>query len=356
METVTSSFKVTKTKHSKLPEVDFNRLEFGNHFSDHMLIADCLDGKWSEFEIVPFANLSISPATVALQYGQSVFEGMKAFRMEDGSINIFRIDKHYERFNRSLARMCMPQIPYEIFQEGMMQLVVLDKNWVPDSNAGALYIRPFMFASDSILGVRPSSAYRFIILTGPAGSLFSKPIKVKVETDYIRAAKGGTGSTKCAGNYGGSLYPTKLAKDRGYDNVIWTDAKEHKYVEESGVMNLMFVLDGKLVTPPLSDTILDGVTRDALLTIARYIGITVEERPVSIDEIKKAFKVNAITEAFGVGTAAVVAPIDTIGIEDMDYKLPAYNDANVMFQLKKQLEAIRFGTAPDIYNWNFTCS
>lgn len=355
MEIVTG-IKVIKTKHSKLPEVDFNRLEFGNHFSDHMLIADCLDGKWNEPEIVPFANLSISPATVALQYGQTVFEGMKAFRMQDGSINIFRIDKHYERFSRSLARMCMPQIPYEIFQEGMMQLVALDKNWVPVSEAGALYIRPFMFATDAVLGVKPSGSYRFIILTGPAGNLFSKPIKVKVETDYIRAANGGTGSTKCAGNYGGALYPTKLAKEQGYDNVIWTDAKEHKYVEESGVMNLMFGLDGKLVTPPLSDTILDGVTRDALLAIARQMGITVEERPVSIDEIKHAFKVNAITEAFGVGTAAVVAPIETIGINGMDYKLPLNNNGSIMFQLKKQLEAIRFGTAPDIYDWNFICS
>lgn len=356
METITSSIKVIKTKHSKLPEVDFNRLEFGNHFSDHMLIADCLDGKWSEPEIVPFANLSISPATAALQYGQTVFEGMKAFRMQDGNINIFRIDKHYERFNRSLARMCMAQIPYEIFQEGMMQLVALDKNWVPSPEEGALYIRPFMFATDAVLGVKPSSGYRFIILTGPAGNLFSKPIKVKVETDYVRAAKGGTGSTKCGGNYGGGLYPTKLAREQGYDNVIWTDAKEHKYVEESGVMNLMFALNGKLITPPLSDTILDGVTRDALLTIARHKGIIVEERPVSIDEIKQSFKANNITEAFGVGTAAVVAPIDTIGIDDMDYKLPVYNDNSLMFQLKKQLEAIRFGMAEDIYNWNFICS
>jgi branched-chain amino acid aminotransferase len=353
METTTTGIRIIKTKHSGLAEVDFNHLEFGRYISDHMLVADFYHGVWKEPQIIPFANLSLSPATLALHYGQTVFEGMKAFRMQDGRINVFRIDKHYERFNRSLRRMCMAEIPYEIFEEGMKQLVSTDKNWVPGQEGSSLYIRPFMFASEAKFGVKPSDEYKFIIFTGPVGKLFSKPIKVKIETEYIRAAKGGTGSAKCGGNYGAALYPTKLAREQGYDNVIWTDARDHKNIEESGVMNMMFVIDGVLLTPPASDSVLDGVTRDSLLTLARYMGFAVEERPVSLDEIIKAFEENTITEAFGVGTAAVVAPIDTIGMTGMNYKLPAYNDSNIMFRLKKKLDAIRYGAAEDIYNWNF---
>jgi len=352
METMTD-IKIVKTKRSKLGEVDFNHLEFGKHTSDHMLVADFSHSEWGPPQIVPFANLSISPTSLALHYGQTVFEGMKAFRMQDGKVNIFRIDKHYERFIRSLKRMCMAEIPYEIFEEGMMQLIALDKNWVPGQEGSSLYIRPFMYASEAKFGVKPSDEYRFIIFSGPVGKLFSRPIKVKVETEFIRAAKGGTGFAKCGGNYGGSLYATQLAKQSGYDNVIWTDASEHKFIEESGVMNLMFVIDGVLLTPPTSDSILDGVTRDSLLTIAKDMGITLEERPVSVEEIKKAFNSKKITEAFGVGTAAIVAPIDTIGIGEIDYLLPAYHDKSLMFQLKHRLDEIRFGKAEDIYNWNF---
>jgi branched-chain amino acid aminotransferase len=355
MEAV-SKIKIVKTASSRLSEVDFNQLEFGKHISDHMLVADFCQGAWSQPELVPFGNLSLSPTTLALHYGQTVFEGMKAFRMKDGKVNIFRIDKHYERFNRSLRRMCMAPIPYGIFQDGMMQLVALDKKWVPGPDAGALYIRPFMYASEAKFGVKPSDEYKFVIFTAPVGKLFSRPIKVKVETDFIRSAKGGTGAAKCGGNYGGALYPTQLAKEQGYDNVVWTDAKEHKYLEESGVMNLFFVINGIVVTPSLSDTILDGVTRDALLTIARDIGIIVEERPVSIDEIRQAFNQHTITEAFGVGTAAVVAPIDLIGIADIDYTFPVYTENSVMFRLKKILDDIRTGKTADIYNWNFVCS
>ena len=352
METMTE-IKVTRTKHSKLAEVDFNHLDFGKFTSDHMLVADFFQGEWGTPQIVPFANLSMSPTTLALHYGQTVFEGMKAFRMKDGKANIFRIDKHHERFNRSLKRMCMPEIPFEIFAEGMMQLIAVDRNWVPGQEGSSLYIRPFMYASEAKFGVKPSDEYRFIIFSGPVGKLFSKPIKVKVETEYIRAAKGGTGFAKCGGNYGGSLYATQLAKQSGYDNVIWTDASEHKFIEESGVMNLMFVIDGAILTPPTSDSILDGVTRDSLLIIAKDLGFKLEERPVAIEEIKLAFTNKTITEAFGVGTAAIVAPIDTIGIDGEDHLLPAYHDNNLMFQLKRRLDDIRFGKAEDIYNWNF---
>lgn len=351
METLTG-IKVIRTKHSSLPGVDFDRLGFGKQVSDHMLVADFYHGVWSEPKIVPFANLSLSPATLALHYGQTVFEGMKAFQMHDGGVNIFRIQKHLKRFNRSLNRMCMAEIPDEIFEEGLKQLIAVDKKWVPAEKQGSLYIRPFMFASETKFGIAASNEYRFVIFTGPVAQLFSKPIKVKIEREYIRAARGGTGFAKCGGNYGGALYPAQLAKSKGYENVIWTDAKEHKYIEESGMMNLMFVINDTLITPPISDSILDGVTRDSLLTIAEDIGVKVEIRPVVVDEIITAFKQNTITEVFGAGTAAVVAPIDTIGIDGTDYKTQVYTEDNIMFRLKKKLTAIRIGKEEDIYNWN----
>ncbi len=351
METMTG-IKVTQTKKSKLAEVDFNHLEFGKYTSDHMLVTDFYHGQWGDPQIVPFANLSMSPTALCLHYGQTVFEGMKAFRMKDGRVNIFRIDKHYERFNRSLKRMCMAEVSYEVFEEGMKELVTLDKNWVPGQEGSALYIRPFMYASEARFGVKPSDEYRFIIFTGPVAQLFSRPVKMKVEREYIRAAKGGTGSTKCGGNYGGVMYPTKMAREEGYDNVIWTDAREHNFIEESGAMNLMFVINGKLLTPPNSDSILDGVTKDSLLVLAKDMGVDFEERPVSVNEVRDAFKKGTITEAYCVGTAAVASPIEVIGIDGENYKLPVSNENGTMFQMKKRLEAIRYGTAEDIHNWN----
>jgi branched-chain amino acid aminotransferase len=351
MELLTE-IRVSKTRYSRIQEVDFNHLEFGKHVSDHMLICDYANAEWHTPRILPYANLSLSPSTLALHYGQTVFEGMKAFRTEDGRINIFRIDKHYDRFVRSLERMCMPVIPKEIFTEGLLQLIELDKNWVP-SKPASLYLRPFMFASEAKFGVKVSGEYRFIIFTGPVPALFAQPIKVKVETEYIRAAKGGTGFAKCGGNYGGSYYATEKAKMEGYDQVLWTDAKENKYIEESGFMNVMFVLNDVLVTPPLSDSILEGVTRDSLLTLAKDLGYKTEERPISIHEVKEAFENGYITEAFGAGTAALVAPIGIINIQGVDYNLPGYDHTSVMNKLKHQLELIRAGEAEDVYGWNY---
>jgi branched-chain amino acid aminotransferase len=350
---ITADVTIRKTNHSRIHEVDFNNLEFGKYISDHMLVCDYLNGEWHTPQILSYANLSLSPSTLALHYGQTVFEGMKAFRTKDNVINIFRMETHYERFVRSLQRMCMTVVPKEIFVEGLLHLVRLDKAWVPSAQGDALYIRPFVFASESRLGVKVSEEYRFIIFTGPVPSIFTNAIKVKVETHYIRAARGGTGYAKCGGNYGASFLPTQMARNEGYDQVLWTDARDNKYIEESGMMNVMFVINNTLVTPPLSDSILDGVTRDSLLTLAGDLGYKTEERKISTDELKTAFENGTITEAFGAGTAAVVAPISLIGIDGIDYSLPLYNENNVMFQIKKKLEGIRFGTAEDIYNWNF---
>ena len=349
----TIDMRIHKTKQSKIQEVNFDQLEFGKYISDHMLVCDFANGEWQSPRIVPYADLSLSPAALALHYGQTVFEGMKAFRMTDGRINIFRMDKHYERFVTSLERMCMTIIPKEIFMEGMLQLIELDKAWVPSQPGTALYIRPFMIATEARFGVKISEEYRFIILTGPVPSLYANPIKVKVETEYVRAARGGTGFAKCGGNYGASFYPTKLAKEEGYDQVLWTDAKEHRFIEESGMMNVMFVISDTLLTAPLSDSILDGVTRDSLLTISRDLGYKTVERAISVDELEAAFVNGTITEAFGAGTAAVVAPIKSIHIAGSDYQLPGYSSESLSSKIKLQLESIRAGEDDDNHGWNF---
>jgi branched-chain amino acid aminotransferase len=353
MEPVTENIIVRPVVKSRIEEVDFKHLEFGKYVADHMLVCDYANGVWGKPQIIPFGDLSLSPTTLALHYGQSVFEGMKAFRMPDGRVNLFRLPKHHDRLSKSLDRMCMAIVPEAIFIEGIKKLAEVDKAWIPTDPGTSLYIRPFVFASEAKFGVKVSDEYKFVVFSGPVGAAFQKALKVKVETDYVRAAKGGTGYAKCAGNYGGAYYPTQKAKEAGYDQVLWTDGKEHKFIEESGMMNAMFVIDSKLVTPPLSDSILDGITRDSLLTLAKDLDIPVEERPVSIEELEQAFRHHTITEAFGAGTAAIVAPIGTIHINGIDYHLPSYTPDAVMFQLRDKLEAIRTGKESDIHHWNF---
>ncbi len=343
---------VKKVYRSRITEVDFDNLEFGKYVSDHMLVCDFKQGHWHHPSIVPFANLSMSPVSLALHYGQTVFEGMKAFRMQDDRINIFRIEKHYDRFVRSLERMCMAVPPKELFVEGLLRLIATDKAWVPRKAGCSLYLRPFVIATEERFGVKVSEEYRFLIVTGPVPELYAKPIKVKVETKYVRAVRGGTGYAKCGGNYGGAYYPTQLARKQGYDQVLWTDGRENKFIEESGMMNVMFVINNRLVTPPVSDSILDGVTRDSLLTLANDLGYAVEERPVSVDELRTAFAHATITEAFGAGTAAVVAPIEIISIDGMDHSLPGYSHDSLLNKLKTRLERIRTGLAEDLYDWN----
>ena len=349
---IIEDIRVRKVKHSKASELDASKLDFGSFISDHMFICRYKNREWQDYEITPFENISLSPATLALHYGQSIFEGMKAFRMEDDRINIFRIEKHHERLSRSLNRMCMPPISMDLFRNALKQLVEIDKEWIPNIEGASLYIRPLIFASEARFGVKVSDEYIFIIFSGPVAPFFQKPLKLKVEREFIRAAKGGTGYAKCAGNYGGAFYPTQLARQEGFDQVLWTDAKTNENIEESGMMNAMFVIDNILVTPPLSDSILDGITRDSLLRLAADMGIKYEERPVSVTELTNAFQEKRITEAFGAGTAAVVAPISTINIDGWDFTLPAYNDNNIMFRLKKKLDAIRLGKEADKFGWN----
>lgn len=338
-------------ENSRIAELDYNNIEFGKIFSDHMLVADYTEGRWENPHIRPYGNMSLSPATSSLHYGQSIFEGMKAYRDANGDILLFRPLDNFHRLNKSAERMCMPALTEDIFMQGLEQLLRLDAAWVPPTAGCALYIRPFMFATDEFIGVRPSSSYRFAIFTCPVGAYYGQPLRVAIEPHYARSVEGGAGYAKAAGNYGAALYPARQMQERGYHQLIWTDAKEHKYIEESGTMNLMFVLDGKLVTPPVSTTILAGITRDSVLQVARDLGYKVEERKVSVDELVEAHKAGKLQEAFGTGTAATIAQIATIHYKGQDMNLPAIEERKISNHVAAELDKIKTGQAPDMHHW-----
>lgn len=340
-----------KTASSRIAELDYNNIEFGKIFADHMLVADYKDGSWQTPQILPYGNMSLSPATSALHYGQSIFEGMKAYRGENDGILLFRPFENLRRLNKSGERMCIPELPEDIFMQGLEQLIRLDAAWVPPTEGSALYLRPFIFATDDFIGVRPSSTYRFTIFSCPVGSYYNAPLKVAIETKYVRSAEGGAGYAKAAGNYGAALYPARQMQERGYHQLIWTDAREHKYIEESGTMNVMFVIDGVLVTPATSTTILEGITRNSVLQIAQDLGYKIEERRVSVDEIAAAHRAGKLQEGFGTGTAATIAQIATIHLNGEDMDLPAIEDRKVSNGIAAALDAIKTGKAPDKHNW-----
>lgn len=342
---------ITKIKNSRLPEVDFQNLPFGRTFSDHMFIADYRDGKWHDPRIVPFEPFSMHPASMVLHYGQAIFEGMKASKGIDGQPYLFRPERHADRINISAERLCMPSFPEDLFVDAIHKLVSIDHGWIPPTEGSALYIRPFMIATDEFIGVKPSETYRFIIFTGPVGPYYTKPVRLIAETSYIRAAQGGTGFAKAAGNYAGSLLPAKIAHEKGFDQVLWLDAKEFKYVQEVGTMNLFFVIDGKVVTPNSSGTILDGITRNTIIQILKANNYSVEERPVSIDEIVEASNNGTLQEAFGAGTAAVVSHISEISYKDNLMKLPPLEERTIGEFAKNTINGLRAGTIPDTNGW-----
>lgn len=349
--TETLNFDVTTVAESRIHQLDPNNIQFGSLFTDHMLVADYINGEWQTPKILPFGDISYNPALASLHYGQSIFEGMKAFKNDNNEVLMFRPQENWKRFNISAERMCMAQVPEEIFIGGLEELLQLDAAWVPKGEDNSLYLRPFMFASDVYLGVRPSQNYRFMIIMSPAGKYYSTPPKVKVETEFIRAAPGGVGYAKCAGNYAASLYPAKLAQEQGYTQLLWTDAIEHKYFEESGTMNVMFIIDGKLVTPAVSSTILKGITRDSLLQLAKSLSIEVEERKVSVEEVISGIANGMVTEIFGAGTAVVVSPFSAIGYNGDDYTLPAITEESVSSKLKNALNNVRTGKVEDTFGW-----
>lgn len=343
--------EIRKVSQSHLSEVNFNTIEFGEVYSDHMFVADFKDGEWGNFSIQPYEDLKLAPGNCTLHYGQSVFEGLKAYRTADDQILVFRPYDNLKRMNKSSERMCMPEIPEEVFIDGLRELVKIDKDWVPGIEGTSLYIRPFMIAMDEYIGIRPSHTYKFIIFTCPVAAYYSEPVKVKIEQRYVRASKGGLGFAKVAGNYAASLYPAKLAHEQGYQQLIWTDCQEHKYIEESGTMNLMFILNDKLITPVTGETILNGITRDSIITLSKELGMEVEERNISIDELIEGLENGSLKDAFGTGTAATIAHIKTIGYNGKDFSLPPVSSRDFSNRILDTLEKLKRGEIEDKYNW-----
>ncbi len=342
---------VRKAESSKLQDISLDNLPFGKYFTDHMLEADYENGEWKNIEIKPYQPLLLSPSLAALHYGQAIFEGIKAYKDASGNAFIFRPQDNFRRFNVSAERMQMPAVPEELFIEGMRQLVELDKNWIPSKPDHSLYIRPFMFSSDELIGVRPSDSYKFMIILSPTGPYYSAPMRIYVEEHYVRAVPGGVGYAKAAGNYGAAMFATAEAKKKGYDQVLWTDAFEHKYVQEIGTMNVFFIIGNTAITPDLDQgTILDGVTRQSAITLLKEMGFTVEERPLSIDDIMEAYKAGLLYEVFGTGTAATISLIKELRYKDfvMQFDVDKWKTAPTV---KKWLTDIREGRREDKYNW-----
>lgn len=348
-----AGINITKVETSKLNEQSLENLPFGRYFTDHMLEADYENGEWKNVEIKPYQPLLLEPSLAALHYGQAIFEGIKAYKDVEGNAFIFRPYDNYKRFNLSAERMCMPTVPEEIFMDGMRMLIDLDKNWIPSLPEHSLYIRPFMFSADPVIGVKPSETYKFIILLSPTGPYYAAPMKIYVEEKYTRAAPGGVGFAKNAGNYGGSMLATAMAKKQGYDQVLWTDAFEHKYLQEVGTMNVFFIVGNKAITPSLEDgTILAGVTRDSAITILKEMGLEVVETKISIDELIAYHKSGEFREVFGTGTAATISMIKELRYKE--YSMHFDTDKwTVAPELKSRLNAIRDGKVPDTHGWMY---
>ena len=344
-------FNITKVERSKLNDINLENIPFGKYMTDHMLEADYEDGEWKNIEIKPYGPMLMEPSLAAIHYGQSIFEGIKAYKNPAGEPFIFRPQDNFRRFNISAERMQMPQVPEDIFMEGMKQLIKLDSNWIPAKEDHSLYIRPFMFSTDETIGVKPSEKYKFMIILSPTGPYYATPMRIYVEEKYVRAAPGGIGFAKAAGNYGASMYPTAQAKLKGYDQVLWTDAVEHKYVQECGTMNVVFVIGDKVITPDLSSgTILDGVTRDSVLTLLKEMGLTIEERALNIDEVIEAHKAGTLKEVFGTGTAATISLIKELRYKDYIMEFDT-NNWKTAPEVKRLLNGIRYGKEEDRYKW-----
>jgi len=349
--TETMDISITKAETSKLQDLNLEGIPFGRYFTDHMLEADYENGEWKNIEIKPYQPLLLSPSVAALHYGQAIFEGIKAYKDNEGNAYIFRPQDNYKRFNISAKRMQMPPVPEDLFMEGMRRLVELDKNWIPSREDHSLYIRPFMFSSDELIGVRPSDTYKFMIILSPTGPYYSAPMRIYVEEKYVRAVPGGVGFAKAAGNYGSAMLATAEAKKKGYDQILWTDAFEHKYVQEIGTMNVFFIIGNSAITPDLTQgTILDGVTRQSVITLLKEMGYKVEERPLSIDDIIDAYKAGLLYEVFGTGTAATISMIKELRYKDfvMQFDVENWKAAPT---LKKWLNDIRENRREDKYGW-----
>ena len=345
--------KINLVEKSRIDSVDFENLTFGKIFTDHMFISKYKNGEWSSGEIKPYENISISPSSRALHYGQAIFEGMKCFKSEQDELFLFRPEENFKRFNKSSIRLAIPEIQEDIFFNGLKELLKIDSEWVKKGIGNALYIRPFVFASEPSINASEANEYTFMIICSPSKSYYGNmEISVKIEEKYSRAAKGGVGYAKAAGNYAAAFYPTKLAIEQGFQQIIWTDSNNHNAIEEAGTMNLFFVIGDKLITSPTSDSILDGITRKSIIELAKFHNIDVLEREITIDEILKEYKSGNLKEIFGSGTAVVVLPIKSFGHRDQLYTLSSEKSSVSSF-LKEKLNNIQYNISNEFKNWKF---
>ena len=346
----TNEIDIVKVAASKIDSVDFETLSFGTTFTDYMLTCDFREGKWNAPTISPYAPFLLDPSAKVFHYGQAIFEGMKAYKDESDDVWLFRPEENMHRFNKSAKRMAMPEVPEDIFMNGLTQLIDLERNWVKKGLGNTLYIRPFMIAIGTGVIAAPSSQYRFMIILSPAKSYYSGEVKVIIAEHYSRAANGGIGAAKAAGNYSAQFYPTKLANEKGFQQIIWTDDATHTKLEEAGTMNVFFRINDTLYTAPTSERILDGVTRKSLIDIAKRDGIDVEVRSVLVTELVEAAKNGTLKEVFGAGTAAVVNPIVGFSYQGEYYELPKIENSMAL-QLKDKLTNIQYNLAEDTFGW-----
>jgi branched-chain amino acid aminotransferase len=348
--------EVVRTSQSRLESVDFDDLGFGRIFSDHMFQSTYRNGAWNAPKILPYGPIEIAPSLCSLHYGQAIFDGLKAYRRSGGGISVFRPDKYWERFNRSGSRLCIPPVDRDLFMDAIVELCKIDSGWVPRNRGSSLYIRPFIFATDNFIGVHVSQSYLFMIITSPVGAYYQEglnPVKLITSGPYARAVKGGLGEAKTLANYAASLLPAEEAQKKGFTQVLWLDAIEKKYVEEVGTMNIMFLIDGELVTPALEGSILSGITRDSVLQLARHWGVNVTERPIAIDEVMARAKDGSLQEVFGTGTAAVISPVGWISHSD---EVVTINEGRIgVFsqRLYDEITGMQYGERPDLFGWRF---
>lgn len=349
--------EVTRVAQSRLKEVDFENLEFGTVFSDHMFMSKFAGGVWNSPKIVPYGNIDIAPSLCTLHYGQTVFDGLKAYRTVDGATALFRPEKYFERFNRSCARLCIPAVDRDAFMGAVTELCKIDAAWIPAKRGSSLYIRPFAFATDNFIGVRTSDSYLFMVITSPVGAYYKEglnPVKLITSGQYVRAVKGGLGEVKTAANYAASILPAEEAHRKGFTQVLWLDAIENRYIEEVGTMNIMFLFEEELVTPPLDGSILGGITRDTVIQMAHHWGIKVNERRIAIDEVMSRVNDGSLKEVFGTGTAAVISPVGWISHGDDAVTVNGGKIGAFSQKLYDEITGIQYGEKPDPFGWRKT--
>ncbi|MCG2460626.1 branched-chain amino acid aminotransferase [Flavobacteriaceae bacterium F89] len=352
MDTSVKNLIVEKIKSSKIGQVDFDNLPFGDVFTDHMMVCDYKNGSWGTPKIIPYQPLTLDPSARVFHYGQAVFEGMKAYKDDKGQAWLFRPDENFRRINKSCVRLAIPEFPEEYFFDSLKTLLRLDVEWIKPGEGNTLYVRPFVIATQPGVIAAPSEEYKFMIICSPAKSYYGGEVRVKIAEKFSRAADGGFGFAKAAGNYAGQFYPTKLAKEEGFQQIVWTDSSTHEYIEEAGTMNVFVRIGDKLLTCPTSDRILDGVTRKSVIALARDQGIEVEIRPIKVAELLDATKNNTLKEMFGSGTAAVINPIQGFGYKGDKYELPKVENSYAS-RFKKQLTDIQYNRSEDKYGWRY---